>query len=298
LYGADDTSTNVQRDSRSPPMLPPNPSIPDGEYESSFRSKTQSRILFNWRGNQLTASVFITPTPHRRVATATFSMEFPDGRIAAMQPRIFNGSETEVSYTEENSRELSGSLGSPSTLPVQLSAGATTETKVTAEYSKRTRSRIIGSGVYGRKAHWVLEEDDGPAGRQGLEPELEFSVEMSIRPAHVEFSLELEVVRGGSSKSWWRRGKEGTKKQKCVFERDRDLPNSLQPAGEWHSKLGSNAMIYLTSLFPSTGVAFRNYRAGAYSTKAIFPSAPAGITIRDVSIVACHNNPSFPQPRQ
>jgi hypothetical protein len=226
---ADDTSTNVPRDTRPPPVLPPNPSIPDGEYEQSFRSKTQSRILFNWRANQLTASVFIIPHPHCRVATATFSMEFPDGRIISMQPRIINGSETEANYTKESTRELSGSLASPSSLPVQLSAGAKTEIKVTTEYSRRTRSRIIGSGVYGRKAHWALEEDDGPAGLQGLEPELEFMVEMSTRPAHVEFSLELEVMRGGSSRSWWRRWKERTKKQKCVFERD--PLSSLQPPG-------------------------------------------------------------------
>jgi hypothetical protein len=226
---ADDTSTNMQNDTQSPPVLPPNPSIPDGEYVKSFKSKTQSRILFNWQGNKLTASVFIIPDPHRRVATAAFSMEFPDGTIIAMQPRVVNGSETEVSYTEENSRELSGSLASPSTLPVQLSAGAKAETKVTAEYSRRTRSRIIGSGVHGRKARWVLEEDGGPAGLQGLEPELEFMVEMSVRPAHVEFSLELEVMRGGASRSWWRRWKEGTKKQKCVFERD--IPLLLQPPG-------------------------------------------------------------------
>jgi hypothetical protein len=217
---ADDTSTIMQNDTQSPPVLPPNPSIPDGEYVKSFKSKTQSRILLNWQGNKLTASVFIVPDPHRRVAAVTLSMEFPDGTIIAMHPRIVNGTETEVSYTEENSRELSGSLASPSTLPLQLSAGAKAETKVTAEYSKRTRSRIIGSGMYGRKAHWMLEEDDGPAGRQGLEPELEFMVEMSIRPAHVELSLELEVMRGGASRSWWRRWKEGTKKQKCVFERD------------------------------------------------------------------------------
>jgi hypothetical protein len=170
-------------------------------YNKGHRALTE--FVLN-RDNSLDITLSFAPGPHGRVSNAELLVQFQDGQIVSIHPESVAGPESEAKYTEDQNNEMSataGVTGGAALANANVSATVKHSHGIHMDYTRTTRSRIQGLGVKTRKATWTLEEDPGPAGRQGLEPKERLSLSVSVRPTVVRYRLKTTVISGDHNSS-------------------------------------------------------------------------------------------------
>jgi hypothetical protein len=190
----------------SPIPLPPSP-FPDTSAQEAYdKTFSQSRVIAVFSPILALAPPFpiqitltLVAAPGSRIAAATFSATFLDGEIKSILPVDVTSSRTEVHHTDSHGSELSATIGTPATVPVQVTGGVKGTDSAAQDYTRHTWGRIQGTGIGTKKALWIFEEDQGKAGRHGIPVERAtetLTIELSVRPAVCEYEIEATVVRG------------------------------------------------------------------------------------------------------
>ncbi|KAK7059170.1 hypothetical protein VNI00_001797 [Paramarasmius palmivorus] len=130
----------------------------------------------------------------------TFGFEDEDGvqeplRVHDMSPKEDHGEFTEVRWGKGREGNLNMSAGYSA-----VSVGAESKFSQTSEYTRRTSSWVRGCGIHTPSAEWTFKEDDGQAGRHGLNPQYQLSVTLpraaSTKLIWIEFWSKAVLARG------------------------------------------------------------------------------------------------------
>lgn len=159
-------------------------------------------------------SLSLISAPDTRVSDTTVSIVFASNvTITQIEPRksITNGMESEVHVGQEKKYEVQGSISSSSLIPVEVSTGIMSSDSTQYEYTRKTKGMITGDGVGTEHAYWVMKEDPGVAGRNGLDSHIEMSVVVKVdghekdRPVIVKRRVDATFVKGtvGTRKRFW-----------------------------------------------------------------------------------------------
>jgi hypothetical protein len=206
------------------PVLPLDHKTSRPGFDSSF---SQSRVSLVFSPSTTTGSadgpfttniaLTLLAAPSWRISAVVFRVIFADGVILALSPTSRKSESTEVQYTNTNGGEVGANVGTAAALPAQAGVSASFSRSNEQLFQRRTWSRIQGSGVGFKTAEWVFEEDPGEAGRHGVsdrttEP---LSIDTSVRPALIEYEIDVTVVEGEGKESRWL----NTKKHKSGQQR-------------------------------------------------------------------------------
>ena len=142
------------------------------------------------------------PTEKARFASAVFRVTFGyydnDGKprhltIRNLSPKDEQGKATEVHFGKESESNLNLSVGYS---VASLGAGGRASRNV--EYTRKTASRVRGQGVHTPTAEWTFQEDEGEAGRHGLDPQYNLFVTLpaTTNSIWMEFWAKAVLVRG------------------------------------------------------------------------------------------------------
>lgn len=148
----------------------------------SFFNITLSRPNDRTKQNQVIFGMGFIPdtTDNMRFTSAlfrvTFGMDDDDGvsdylKVQDMLPRDEHGAFTEVHWGKGREGNVNMSVGYSA-----VSLGGESKFSKNAEYTRRTFSWVRGCGIHTSTAEWTFQEDDGQAGRHGLNPQYQLSV--------------------------------------------------------------------------------------------------------------------------
>jgi hypothetical protein len=185
-------------------------------------SKNRVSLVFSSSSSPIapyttTIDLTLLAAPNSRVSSVVLRLNFADGTIASLSPSSHISAPTDVQHTEGTTVSGGGNVGTSGALPAQAGLNLSLTQSREASYVRKTWGRIQGSGIGFREAEWVLEEDLGSAGRHGvLEGCTErFVVTTTVRPALVEYEVDVAVVEGEGSEPGFfntRRHKSGSQK--------------------------------------------------------------------------------------
>lgn len=146
------------------------------------------------------------PTERDRFTSAVFRVTFGYDdehgthqhlKIRDLAPKDEKGESSEVKWGRGSEGSMSLSLGYSS-----VSLGGESKRSKNAEYVRKTSARVRGQGVHTPTAEWTFAEDEGEAGRHGLDPQYELSVTLPDAAAHrivwMEFWGKAVLARGRS----------------------------------------------------------------------------------------------------
>lgn len=176
--------------------------------ENSYFNITLSQPQDGQQRDQLEFGMGFGPDPtmKTRFVSAVFRVSFgyddDHGRrvplkVRSLTPTDAHGVETEVHWGRGSESSLSISVGQSS-----VSLGGESKRTKNAEYTRKTSSRVRGQGVHTQTAEWTFQEDEGEAGRHGLDPQYQMSVTLppivATRPIWIEFWGKAVLARGRS----------------------------------------------------------------------------------------------------
>jgi hypothetical protein len=157
--------------------------------------------------DQFTTNIVLSllAAPASRISTVFLTVKFTDGEIIALSPSSIKLDPNQIQHANTNAVNLSANLGSAPTLPAQLTLGTTVSRNNERTFNRQTWGRIQATGTGFSTAEWVFEEDSSEAGRHGVldhTSEL-LSITTSVRPALLEYEIEVTAVEGDGEESNW-----------------------------------------------------------------------------------------------
>lgn len=146
------------------------------------------------------------PTMKTRFVSSVFRVTFgydndSGGRVPLkirdLSPKDEHGETTEVHWGRGSESSVNMSLGYSS-----VSLGGESKRSKNADYTRKTSSRVRGQGIHTPTAEWTFQEDEGEAGRHGLDPQYQMSVTLphvaTTRTIWMEFWGKAVLARGRS----------------------------------------------------------------------------------------------------
>ncbi|EKM50733.1 uncharacterized protein PHACADRAFT_264190 [Phanerochaete carnosa HHB-10118-sp] len=174
----------------------------------SYFNITLSRLHGDLEKDKVTFGVGFGPDPTMKtrfvsaVFRATFGYDDDNGRrvplkIRDLSPTDAHGEATEVHWGRGSENSLNMTLGYSS-----VSVGGESKHSRNAEYTRKTSARVRGQGIHTPTAEWTFQEDEGEAGRHGLDPQYQMSVMLphvaTTRLIWMEFWGKAVLARGRS----------------------------------------------------------------------------------------------------
>lgn len=143
--------------------------------------------------------------PASRISAVFLTVKFTDGEIVTLSPSSVKNDQNEVQHSDSDGVELAANVGSIPTLPAQIGLSTTVSRNKGRTFNRQTWGRIQATGIGFSTAEWVFEEDPGEAGRHGvLDHTTELlSITTSLRPALIEYEIEVTAVEGDGKESSW-----------------------------------------------------------------------------------------------
>ncbi|KAJ8475460.1 hypothetical protein ONZ45_g15603 [Pleurotus djamor] len=133
------------------------------------------------------------PRPPRRVACVILELTFRGNEVLQISPEKYRGSHTESVIETTSTKHSSFPFNENSPAAVFLTY--TNENRRKVEVTRISQDEIDGSVIGGRTVRWMLKEDDGVGGRNGI-PHHTLSAYLRYRPMLLEYRCEVMHVEG------------------------------------------------------------------------------------------------------